>query len=288
MLHEKFVLVESFVQDEEKWQTNSSNFVISQSLVNLSQAAVGLNNMSDDYGFTIDENELSEISRQVQEQQEDFQVRQAVEAAAREEGQRKTAAIPNAAAPKNTSIFIGGTDPMRTTEDDLRLFFSGCGPIRRVTILKDRMTMQPRGACYIEFETEEAMKMAVSTKDGQTLHGRPLKVAEKRELPPGAPRGGMGGMGGGYRGGMMMGGMPPGMMMGGAPPGMGGMGGYRGRGGAPMMGGMPPGAMGTPQQQQMMAAQFMAMMNGGMFSPFGAPRGRGGRGGPGRGAGRPY
>eukprot|EP00331_Platyophrya_macrostoma_P032874 CAMPEP_0176439158 /NCGR_PEP_ID=MMETSP0127-20121128/19767_1 /TAXON_ID=938130 /ORGANISM="Platyophrya macrostoma, Strain WH" /LENGTH=252 /DNA_ID=CAMNT_0017823355 /DNA_START=24 /DNA_END=782 /DNA_ORIENTATION=- len=252
--------------------------------------------MSDDnYGFSIDQShqdsELEDLQRQVQDLQEDLQVRQAVDAAAREEGQRKAVAAPVVPATKNTSIFVGGTDPAKTTENDLRLFFANCGPIRRVTILKDRFTMQPRGACYVEFETEEGMNMAVSTKDGQTLHGRPLKVAVKRELPPGAPRGGMGmppGMGG-YRGGM---GMAPGMMMGPMGGGMPPMGGYRGGrgGGQPgmMMGGMNP-AMGTPQQQQMMAAQMMAMMSGGMgFSPYGAPRGRGGRGGPGRGAGRPY
>jgi polyadenylate-binding protein 2 len=199
------------------------------------------------------DSELEELQRQVLDLQEDLHVKQAQDAAAKEEGQRKSVGGGANAVAKSTSVFVGGCDP-KTSENDLKLFFAGCGTISRITILKDRYTGAPRGNCYVEFETEEGMNNAV-TKDGQTCHGRPLKVAVKRDTPaPGTvPRGGAQGITGQALQAMMRGG--------------------RGRGG--------PAAM----QQQMMAGMMMMMGAGGMpFSPFGAPRGRGG----GRGRGRPY
>lgn len=205
------------------------------------------------------ESELEELQRQVLDLQEDLQVKQAQDVAAKEEGQRKSTGGAAANVQKNTSVFVGNCDP-KTSETDLKLFFAGCGAIRRVTILKDRYTGAPRGNCYVEFETEDGMNSA-ATKDGQTCHGRALKVAVKRDTPaPGAtPRGGAQGMTGQALQAMMRGGGAP--MM-------------RGRGGAA-----------AAMQQQMMAGMMMMMGAGGMpFAPFGAPRG--GRGG--RGRGRPY
>lgn len=212
---------------------------------------------------TSQDTELEDLQRQVLDLQEDLQVKQAQDAAAKEEGQRKSTGGAAAAAVKNTSVFVGNCDP-KTTETDLKLFFAGCGAIRRVTILKDRYTGAPRGNCYVEFETEEGMNSA-ATKDGQTCHGKPLKVSIKRDTPaPGmGPRGGeRGGISGQALQAMMRGGGNP-MMM-------------RGRGGP---------AAAAAMQQQMMAGMMMMMGAGAMpFAPFGA---RGGRGG-GRGRGRPY
>ncbi|CUG90269.1 RNA-binding protein, putative [Bodo saltans] len=217
---------------------------------------------------TAQDSELEDLQRQVLDLQEDLQVKQAQDAAAREEGQRKsTGGAAAAAAVKNTSVFVGNCDP-KTTEADLKLFFAGCGAIRRVTILKDRYTGAPRGNCYVEFETEEGMNSA-ATKDGQSCHGKALKVSIKRDAP--AP--GMGPRGGPQAGGIS--GQALQAMM-------------RGGGGNPMMmrGGRGGPAAAVAMQQQAMMAGMMMMMGGGMpFAPFGAPRG--GRGG-GRGRGRPY
>lgn len=226
--------------------------------------------VEDDTGFSIqqDSSELEELQRQVMDLQEDLQMRQAQEAAAREEGQRKsTGAAAGANSAKATSVFVSGCDP-KTTENDLKLFFSGCGAIRRVTILKDRFTGQPRGICYVEFETEDAMNSAV-TKDGQSMYGKPLKVAIKRDNVPAGQRGGAAGPG-------QFPAMP-----------------FPQRGmGAPFRGGRGAANPAMQMQQQMMAGMMMMMGAGGgamPFSPYGAPRGRG-RGAPmgGRGAGRGY
>lgn len=189
--------------------------------------------------------QLEEMQREVESLQEDFQLKALQDTAAKEEGTRKstgTAAAAAGAKGANTSIFVGGMDP-RTTEADLRVFFASCGTITRMTILKDRTTSVPKGTAYIEFESHEQATAAI-VKDGQSLHGRPLKVAPKRENIPASQRGGRGGP-------MMNGGFYQG-----------------GRGGR---GGMAP---------QMAAMAMMASMMGSMgYSPYGgAPRGRGGRG----------
>ena len=255
--------------------------------------------MSDDIEFTVDQKEIdsefADIQRQVASLQEDLQLKQAQEQAARDEGgPRKAPTGASASGPKNSSVFLAGLDP-RVSDSELRLFFSQCGPIRRITILKDRYTGQPRGNAYVEFESDDAVHAAV-LKNGQAIHGKPIKIDIKREAPPGSvppPRGGGPMMGMGRGGaqppaGAMMGmpmlpnGMPMSMMM---PQG----GGYAPRGGR---GGVPPAAAAAAaaaqMQQQMAMAAMMGMMSGAMqFNPYGAqpPGGRGGRG---RGRGRPY
>lgn len=211
--------------------------------------------------FNVDmdaEAELEEMKRQVDSLQEDMQLKALNESAAKDEGTRKTAAAAAAAASTgqakaNTSIFVGDLDT-RTTDADLRIFFASCGSISRVTVLKDRQG-NPKGTAYVEFETEAQAQTAL-LKDGQSLHGRPMKVAVKRDNIPAFQRG-----------------MPRG-------------GGYipRGRG------------AGNPMQQQMAALAMMAGMMSQGFNPYsmgggggrgaggGGGGGRGGRGGRGRGA----
>ncbi|KAG5496710.1 hypothetical protein JIQ42_03542 [Leishmania sp. Namibia] len=196
--------------------------------------------------FNVDmdaEAELEEMKRQVDSLQEDMQLKTLQESAAKDEGTRKTAAAAASSgqAKANTSIFVGDLD-VRTTDADLRVFFSSCGAITRVTVLKDRQG-NPKGTAYVEFETEEQAHAAI-LKDGQSLHGKPLKVAMKRDNIPafqrGLPRGGV------Y--------MP------------------RGRG------------AGNPMQQQMAALAVMAGMMSQGFNPYNIGRGGGRGRGRGRGS----
>ncbi|CAJ1032070.1 putative RNA recognition motif (RRM, RBD, or RNP domain) [Leishmania utingensis] len=197
----------------------------------------------DQFNFDMDaEAELEEMKRQVDSLQEDMQLKALQESAAKDEGTRKTAAAVGGSsgqARTNTSIFVGDLD-LRTTDADLRVFFASCGAITRVTVLKDRQG-NPKGTAYVEFETEAQAQAAV-LKDGQSLHGKPLRVAMKRDNIPafqrGLPRGGA------Y--------IP------------------RGRG------------AGNPMQQQMAALAMMAGMMTQGFNPYSMSRGRGrgrGRGG---------
>eukprot|EP00796_Vickermania_ingenoplastis_P005993 gene5993-4298_t len=131
--------------------------------------------------------EVQEMERHVEMLQEELKLKNLQEAAAEDEGTRKKAAAPGTAAKEVKSIFVGGMDP-RTSEADLRLFFSSCGTIARVTILRDKASGQPKGNAYIEFETQEQAQAAL-LKEGQSLHGKPLKVAIKRDNVPGFHRG---------------------------------------------------------------------------------------------------
>lgn len=204
--------------------------------------------------------ELEDIQRQVDNLQEDLQLQQLHDTAAKDEGTRKTAVQATAAAsvaPKgNASVFINGLEP-RTTEADLRVFFASSGTVARLTILQDRNTGRPKGSAYVEFETPEQAQSA-TLKDAQSLHGKPLKVALKRDNVPAFQRGGGGGAPGAPRGGG--GGFFPG-------------GGRGGRGGA-----MNP-------QLAAMATMMATMMAGAApgFNPYAG--GGGGGGGSGRGGG---
>lgn len=133
--------------------------------------------------------ELQEMERQVDLLQEEVKLKNLQETAAEDEGTRKKAGAVGGSPQKGVrSIFVSGFDT-RTTEADLRLFFSGCGTFTRVTLLKDKVTGQNKGSAYIELETPEQAQAAL-VKDGQSMHGRPLKIALKRDNIPGYNRGG--------------------------------------------------------------------------------------------------
>ena len=247
----------------------------------------------------MDESALDALAAQVAELSEQHEVNSMKNIVKDAEGTRKAAVIEasNAAAAAQAagSVFVGGLDA-RTTEQDLRAIFASCGTIKRLTVVRDRQGL-PKGHGFIEFE--EAAGIARATlKDGQSLHGRPMRVSPKVDFAaeaggvaggPSMPMmmagGGVGGRGGGGfadrgggRGGRGGGGGADGY---GAGRGGGGYGGYGGGGGgsagamagalaanpmlAMMMGGANMGG-GNPQaaQAQMMAmAMMQAMMAGG-------------------------
>lgn len=201
------------------------------------------------------QDEIEKLMAEVAELEEDTNVAEMQRVAAAEEGSRKapanSAAAAAAAAARSTSIFVGNLDP-RTTEADVRTIFATCGPITRVTLLRDKTTQQLKGHAYVEFEKESSMSAAL-LKDNQTLHGKPLKVTVKRDNVPAFGRGGAFG---GFRG---------------AAPASGG---FRGRGGA-AGGAMPPQMAAAAKMMSMM----MGMMGGGGgvgFAPYVPSRGRGG------------
>jgi hypothetical protein len=220
------------------------------------------NPMADDLDFIVggvDDDELSRIRQQIGELEESHHLRTAQDAAAKEEGQRKSAgptssSSASAGSAKNTSVFVGGMDP-KTTESELRIFFNSCGPIKRVTILKDKFSGQSKGTAYVEFEGEQACSSAL-LRDGQQCHGKPLKVAVKRDNVPQFMRGGT---------------VAPGSQAFQAPM-------FRGRGRGTSQAPNPMAAMG------MMMATMMGSALG--FNPMAqGTRGRG-RGGSGRGRGQ--
>eukprot|EP00898_Chlorokybus_atmophyticus_P004821 jgi/Chlat1/533/Chrsp103S00012 len=78
----------------------------------------------------------------------------------------------------------------------LAVHFGSCGEIKRLTIVTDPVSKQPKGYAYIEFADADAAASALQLS-GSSFMGRPLKVVPKRSFvkpvsaptPPPAARG---------------------------------------------------------------------------------------------------
>lgn len=99
------------------------------------------------------------------------------------------------------------------TEAELRALFAEIGPTASVTVIMDRETGRSKGFGFVEMETEEGARDAITRLNGRSVSGRNLTVSEAR--PPrerGSGGGGYsgsrssGGSGGGYGGGRSGGG----------------------------------------------------------------------------------
>jgi polyadenylate-binding protein 2 len=81
------------------------------------------------------------------------------------------------------SIYVGNVD-YSTTADDLERHFHGCGSVKRVTILTDKYTGNPKGFAYVEFADKDSVQIAVAL-DESSFKGRIIKVCPKRTNRPG-------------------------------------------------------------------------------------------------------
>jgi cold-inducible RNA-binding protein len=95
----------------------------------------------------------------------------------------------------NNKLFVGNLS-YSTGEAELRQAFEPFGSLRSVTIITDRMTGQPRGFGFVEYENESDAQRAIESLDGRDLGGRSLNVNVARERQS-TPRFGGGGFGGG-------------------------------------------------------------------------------------------
>ena len=75
----------------------------------------------------------------------------------------------------------------RCTENEIEEFFQDCGKVLKVTIRKDKMTNQPLGYVYVEFETVDGANNAIQMND-TLLRGRLVTVSPKRKNIPGRGR----------------------------------------------------------------------------------------------------
>jgi RNA recognition motif-containing protein len=66
------------------------------------------------------------------------------------------------------------------TEQDIRDLFAEYGEIESVKMITDKYTGQSRGFAFVEMESEEDAKKAISALNGSTFMGRTLTVAEAR------------------------------------------------------------------------------------------------------------
>eukprot|EP01097_Dermamoeba_algensis_P007493 TRINITY_DN472_c0_g1_i1.p1 TRINITY_DN472_c0_g1~~TRINITY_DN472_c0_g1_i1.p1 ORF type:complete len:432 (+),score=150.04 TRINITY_DN472_c0_g1_i1:115-1296(+) len=75
---------------------------------------------------------------------------------------------------KTTTLFIKNL-PWSVTDDLMKELFADCGPIREIRWVNDKDTGKFKGFGFIDFETPEALKKAM-TKDGADCLGRPIKL----------------------------------------------------------------------------------------------------------------
>merc|ERR1719427_2169084 len=73
-----------------------------------------------------------------------------------------------------TSVFVGNIN-LDTTTEELSELFKETGELKRVTILKDKLTGKPKPAAYIEFTESWAVEEALGL-NGALLKGNELKV----------------------------------------------------------------------------------------------------------------
>lgn len=113
------------------------------------------------------------------------------------------------------NIYVGNLS-RDVTEDQLRQSFEAFGEVKSVSIIKDKLTGEPRGFGFVEMPSKEQATTALQELDGKDLSGRPIKVNEAHDRGSRDSRGGgrggprRGGFGGGGFGGRGRGeGRPP-------------------------------------------------------------------------------
>ena len=77
-------------------------------------------------------------------------------------------------------IYVGNIAP-QTTEPELRKSFEEYGEVKSLAMITDRDTGKPRGFAFIEMNTEESAKKAISELNGTDLGGNALKVNEAHQ-----------------------------------------------------------------------------------------------------------
>lgn len=81
------------------------------------------------------------------------------------------------------SIYVRNVE-YSSTSDELKEFFTSCGDVVRVTIVRNHYTKKPKGYAFVEFANADSVKSAVDLT-GTEFKGRPLTVVQKRTNYPG-------------------------------------------------------------------------------------------------------
>ncbi|CAI2379234.1 unnamed protein product [Moneuplotes crassus] len=82
------------------------------------------------------------------------------------------------------SVYVKNVD-YSADINSLREHFKGCGGIARVTIICNRLTGQPLGYAYIEFDMIEGVEKAISLYNKSMFKNRQITVMKKRKNLPG-------------------------------------------------------------------------------------------------------
>jgi RNA recognition motif-containing protein len=100
----------------------------------------------------------------------------------------------------SNKLYVGNLS-YSTGDEELRRTFAPFGTLVSVAVVTDRMTGQPRGFGFVEYERAEDAQKAIDAVNGQQVDGRSLNVNIARDREPRGGGGGFGGGGGGGGGG---------------------------------------------------------------------------------------
>src|SRR5262245_3922865 len=96
-------------------------------------------------------------------------------------------------------LFVGNL-PFSTTEENLNQMFAVYGQVDSVSVVRDKLSGQPRGFAFVEMGNKAEAEAAIQGINGSQIDGRAIAVNEARPQAP-RPGGGFGGARGGNRGG---------------------------------------------------------------------------------------
>ena len=77
-------------------------------------------------------------------------------------------------------LYVGNI-PYKSTEEELKEFFSSAGEVLSVNIITDRETGRSRGFGFIEMENADG---AIQELNGQLFGGRNIRINPARERAP--------------------------------------------------------------------------------------------------------
>ena len=89
-------------------------------------------------------------------------------------------------------IYVGNL-PYSATEEELSDLFAAYGPVKRVTIIKDRETGRSKGFGFVVLQDEAQVQGAIEAINGAEFGGRVLKANGSEPKPRFKPGGGGGG-----------------------------------------------------------------------------------------------
>ncbi|XP_041364681.1 heterogeneous nuclear ribonucleoprotein D-like-B isoform X2 [Gigantopelta aegis] len=90
-------------------------------------------------------------------------------------------------------IFVGRLDPA-CSEEDIRKYFESYGKIEKLDLPYDKVKDQRRAFCFVEFESEEAVKNILA-KETHKIGGQEVDIKKATPSGQGARGGGRGGRG---------------------------------------------------------------------------------------------
>jgi len=77
------------------------------------------------------------------------------------------------------NIYVGNL-PFSTDDNKLREIFEAHGAVSSAKVISDKFTGRSRGFGFVEMDSDDEGRAAISALDGKEVDGRELRVSEAR------------------------------------------------------------------------------------------------------------